>query len=156
MKNTKIQTVPMTADGMTSLKVELDELRDVKLPEVLERISRAREDGDLSENGAYIFGKQEQEFLEGRISELEDILSNASVVQNSKKSSVDLGCKVIVSLNGRKMEFHVVGDWEAKPAERKISSSSPLGKALVGKKVGDKVQVEAPAGNVVYTIMEIS
>ena len=155
MKNHKAPSIQMTPEGLEALKAELDELKNVKLPAILDRISKAREDGDLSENGAYIFGKQEQEFLEGRIAELEEILVNVAVVRNSKKSTVDLGCRVIVSLNGKKMDFHVVGEWEARPAERKISASSPLGRALVGKKVGDKVEVEAPVGKVLYTIVGI-
>jgi transcription elongation factor GreA len=155
MKNPKNSLVQMTAEGAKTLRVELEDLKKVKLPAVLDRIAKAREDGDLSENGAYIFGKQEQEFLEGRISELEDILSNVVVVEGSQKSAVDLGCKVTVTLKGKQMEYYVVGEFEAKPSEKKISASSPLGQALLGKQVGDNVTVEAPVGKVVYTIVEI-
>lgn len=148
----------MTTDGVASLKKELDELKNVKLPEVVSRVARAREDGDLSENSAYQFGKQEQEFLQGRIEELEEILKNATLLTKngkSNKSAVDLGCKVTVALNGKKVVYEVVGDWEARPAEKKISGSSPLGKALMGKKVGEKVEVEAPAGRLVYLVAAI-
>lgn len=147
----------MTSDGLAALKAELLDLKSVKLPAVLERIATARSEGDLSENSSYIFGKQEHEFIEGRVAELEEILSNVSVVKsNGQKNTVDLGCKVTVSTSGKKMDFYVVGEWEAKPAEKKISGSSPLGQALMGKKIGEKVEVTAPAGKVLYTIVEIS
>lgn len=156
----KKNNVLLTIDGLNGLKKELEDLKNVKLPAVLERIAKAREDGDLSENSAYQFGKQEQEFLDGRISELEDILTNATLVKTASpngksKNSVDIGCKVTVSVGGKKQTFFVVGDWEAKPAEKKISGSSPLGAALLGKSVGDKAEVAAPAGKVVYSILDI-
>lgn len=146
----------LTADGHENLKKELDQLKNGKLPEVVSRVSKAREDGDLSENSAYQFGKQEQEFLEGRIEELEGILSKATLVTKSAKTgAVGIGCQVTVSVGGKKQVFSIVGDWEAKPAEKKISGSSPLGKALLGKKVGEKVEVLAPAGKIVYSILSI-
>lgn len=146
----------VTAEGLAALKKELDELKSVKLPEVVSRVSKAREDGDLSENSAYQFGKQEQEFLEGRIDELEEIISKATLLQKVGRSgAVNVGCKVTVTVAGRKQTFDIVGDWEAKPAEKKISGSSPLGKALLGKKVGEKAEVEAPVGRLTYTITSI-
>ncbi|KKU91956.1 MAG: Transcription elongation factor GreA [Microgenomates group bacterium GW2011_GWA1_48_10] len=155
----KKKGILLTPGGLQGLQRELDELRSVKLPAVLDRVARAREDGDLSENSAYQFGKQEQEFLQGRIEELEEILKTATLVQQTNNPAghqmVDVGCKVTVSVAGKKQTFSVVGDWEAKPSEKKISGSSPLGKALLGKKVGDKAEVEAPAGKVVYTIVDI-
>lgn len=159
MKQQMKPGVLLTATGLVDLKKELDSLKNVKLPEVLDRVAKAREDGDLSENSAYQFGKQEQEFLQGRIEELEEILNNATLVRKNTGTSggklVDIGCKVTVSVGGRKQAFDVVGDWEAKPAEKKISGSSPLGKALLGKKVGDKTEVAAPAGKLIYTIVNI-
>lgn len=149
----------LTTDGRDGLKKELEQLKNVKLPEVIARVAKAREDGDLSENSAYQFGKQEQEFLEGRIEELEGILKTATMVakhkSNGKKSIVDVGCKVTLITSGKKQIYFVVGDWEAKPAQMKISGSSPLGKALLGKKIGDRAEVEAPAGKVLYTILSI-
>ncbi len=155
----KKQDVMITAQGLTDLNAELDELKNIKLPAVMDRIAKAREEGDLSENSAYQFGKQEQEFLEGRIDQLEDVLKNATLVDVNAKhggaKGIDIGCKVTVSIAGKKHIFSVVGDWEANPAEKKISGSSPLGKALMGKQIGDKAEVEAPAGKVVYTVVEI-
>ncbi|MBI3559177.1 transcription elongation factor GreA [Candidatus Gottesmanbacteria bacterium] len=151
----KTDNVLVTADGLVSLKKELDELKNHKLPEVISRVAKAREDGDLSENSAYQFGKQEQEFLEGRIEELEEILSKATLIKAGNGDVVGLGCKVTVSVNGKKQIFDIVGDWEAKPAQMKISGGSPLGKALLGKKIGEKTEVEAPVGKLTYTIIEI-
>ena len=148
----------LTASGLESLKKELEELK-VKLAEVMARVARAREDGDLSENSAYQFGKQEQEFISGRMDELDEIIKNSKLVtvnsQAGKNGIVDLGCSVTVSVNGKKQVFQIVGEWEAKPAEKKISGSSPLGKALMGKKVGEKVEVQAPAGKVTYSILRV-
>lgn len=155
----KTDNILLTKDGLESLKKELDELKNVKLAEVVSRVSKAREDGDLSENSAYQFGKQEQEFVEGRIEELEELLKNAKLVavngHAGKNGIIDLGCTVTVSVSGKKQIFQIVGEWEASPAEKKISGSSPLGKALMGKKVGEKVEVEAPAGKVVYAIVNV-
>lgn len=154
----KQNNILLTPEGLENLKKELGELKKVKLPEVMARVAKARDDGDLSENAAYQFGRQEAEFLEGRIDELEEILKNSAVIVQGgagKKNTVELGCKVVVATANGKSQFHVVGEWEAKPAERKISDSSPLGKALLGKKIGDKVEVEAPAGKVVYSIVSI-
>lgn len=153
-QNNQVFSVQISSEGLKALHDELHELKNVKLPAILERIGKAREDGDLSENSAYIFGKQEQEFTEGRISELEDIIQNSVIIQStsSKTGIVDVGCKVTVTANGKKVAFTIVGEWEAKPAEMKISSSSPLGKALMGKRKGEKVEVDAPAGKVIYQI----
>lgn len=148
--------IQLTAEGLENLKKELDELKNVKLPEVISRVSTARDQGDLSENAAYQFGKQEQEFLEGRIEELEEIIRSATLISTTgQKGTVDLGCKVTVATHMGKVTFMIVGDWEAKPAEKKISGSSPLGKALIGRKVGDKVEVDAPVGKVTYSIVSI-
>ena len=156
MKKTVKNSVQLTKNGLEALHRELDELKSVKLPAVLERVASARAEGDLSENSSYIFGKQEQEFLEGRISELEDIISNSSLIKaNGQRDFVDVGCKVTVSVGGQKHLFTVVGDWEANPAEKKISGNSPLGKALIGKRIGEKTEVQAPAGKVIYTIVGI-
>lgn len=155
----KSNNVLVTTEGLESLKKELGELKNVKLPAVIARVAKAREDGDLSENSAYQFGKQEQEFLEGRIDELEEILSKATLVTKTSgpagSNMVDVGCKVTVSVGGQKQIFFIVGDWEAKPAEKKISGGSPLGKALLGKKIGEKAEVEAPVGKLIYTVVAI-
>lgn len=153
----KTDNVLVTSEGLESLKKELDELKNVKLPGVVSRVAKAREDGDLSENSAYQFGKQEQEFLDGRIEQLEEILAKATLVvkDGKKNNSVIVGCKVTVKVGSKNQTFSIVGDWEAKPAEMKISGNSPLGLALIGKRVGEKAEVNAPAGKIAYTIVSI-
>ena len=152
--NTK-DAFEITQEGLDTLKVELAKLRDAKRPTVVERLANARMQGDLAENSDYHNAKDELEFLDGRISELEDVIKNAKVVVTSGNGSVALGTSVKVKSNGSTHVFHIVGEWEADPAEKRISHTSPLGQALVGKKVGDRVDVEAPAGKIVYEILSI-
>ena len=143
----------LTREGLAELKKEHDELVNVKRPSAVARLSDARDLGDLSENSEYAAAKQDLSFIDGRILELEEILHGAKVITNHKKGQVDVGCKVTLNTNGKREIFTVVGEWEADPKERKISHESPLGKALLGKKVGDRVEVEAPAGRLLYKIL---
>ncbi len=148
--------VLLTREGLQELKKEYADLKDVKRPIAVQRLSDARELGDLSENSEYAAAKQDLSFIDGRILELEEIIHGAKLISgNHTKSQVDVGCKVILHINGKKDEFMLVGEWEADPKEKKISHESPLGKALMGKKVGDKVEVEAPAGKIIYKILGI-
>ncbi|OGG11665.1 transcription elongation factor GreA [Candidatus Gottesmanbacteria bacterium RBG_13_45_10] len=147
--------VVLTKDGLSELKKELDDLMNVKRPEAVKRLADARELGDLSENSEYAAAKQDLSFIDGRIIELEEIIHGAKVVTSHGKNQVDVGCKVMLTVNGKKEEFNLVGEWEADPMNKKISHSSPLGKALMGKKVGEKIEVEAPAGKVLYKILGI-
>lgn len=148
--------IQITKEGLESLKAELHNLIEVKRPELVERLANARIQGDLTENSDYHNAKDELEFLDGRIAEMEDVIKNAVIVDNNvKKEIVSFGTKVKLKVNRAQHIFHIVGEWEADPAEKKISHTSPLGKALVGKKVGDKVEVEAPVGKIVYEILDI-
>jgi transcription elongation factor GreA len=148
--------IQMTKQGLETLKGELDELVNEKRPRLVERLSNARSQGDLSENSDYANAKEEMEFLDGRIDELEEVLKTASVVNsNGKRGDVGVGTKVTVKVNGDKHVFAIVGEWEADPINKKISPESPLGQALCGKKVGEKVDVEAPAGKLTYEILLI-
>ncbi len=151
------QNVLITRDGLEELKKEYDELANVKRPAAVTRMAQARDLGDLAENSEYTAARQDLAFIDGRIAELEEILHEAKVIvkSNGQKGKVDLGCKVTLHVDGKKEVFTIVGEWEADPAEKKISHASPLGQALLGKKVGEKVAVEAPAGKVTYTIVEI-
>lgn len=154
MTNAKVQ---VTKEGLESLKKELHELQEVKRPKVVDRLSNARQQGDLSENSDFHNARDELEFLDGRISELEGVLKNAEVVDGKASGDgVSLGTKVTVKSNGNKHTFHIVGEWEADPGEKKISHTSPLGQALIGKAVGEKVVVEAPAGKINYEVVEIA
>jgi transcription elongation factor GreA len=149
-------TMPITASGLEELKKEFTNLSEVKRPAIVTRLSAARSMGDLSENSDYINAKEELSFLDGSISELEDLLKNAKIVSPASSDKVDFGHSVTVQMDHNETTFHIVGEWEAKPAQQKISHSSPLGQALMGKKVGDKAEVDAPAGKIIYTILDIS
>lgn len=146
----------LTREGLEELKREFEELTKVKRPEILNRVSQARNMGDLSENAEYTVAKDELSFIDGRIDELDELLKQAVLISNNHSSTIKLGSTVKVQAKDGKEEFTVVGEWEADPKERKISHESPLGKALLGKKVGEKVEVEAPAGKIIYTIEAIN
>ena len=149
--------VQLTKEAYESLKSELKGLNEVKRPALVERLSRAMAEGDLSENADYQSAKEELEFLDGRIAELSAVVENAKIVSGKKPTngSVGLGTKVTVTISGKKLVFTIVGEWEADPIKQRISHSSPLGTALSGKRVGDTVEVDAPAGKVAYKILEI-
>jgi transcription elongation factor GreA len=153
--NTDDNKLQITKTGYESLRTELTELTEIKRPALVERLANARLQGDLAENSDYHNAKDELEFLDGRISELEEVVKNAEVVNNANDGKVSVGTKVTVKLNGKDMVFSIVGEWEADPAKQMISHTSPLGTALTGKKVGDKVEVEAPAGKIVYEIVSV-
>lgn len=161
MKNTATavdQTITLTKAGMAELKEELRQLIEEKLPAVIERITIAREHGDLSENAEYHSARDEQQLLQARIDEIETILSKSKIVTNTTShTTVGLGSTVTIQKKGSKKTkiVTVVGEFEAEPEQGKISNGSPLGKALIGKKKGQNVAVEAPAGEILYTIIVI-
>lgn len=154
MNNTQVQ---LTKEAFEALKGELHELNDIKRPALVTRLSRAMSEGDLAENADYQNAKEELEFLDGRISELEEVINNAKVMDDTgvHNGMVAIGTKVSVKLGGKTQIFTLVGEWEADPRHQKISHSSPLGQMLMGKKKGDKVKVEAPAGQVTYEILAV-
>jgi transcription elongation factor GreA len=147
----------MTPLGYRQLVSELELLEKTSLPEAIERLAKARDFGDLSENAEYHSAKEALSTMEGRVEELKDILTRVTVVdvQKAGLDSVGLGSVVHIVVNGSSHEFTIVGEWEADPAAKKISHESPLGKALLGKKVGDAVEVEAPSGTITYAIKEV-
>ncbi|MEX2007697.1 MAG: transcription elongation factor GreA [Candidatus Levyibacteriota bacterium] len=148
----------LTKEGLEELKKEHDQLEKVRRPDVLTRVSEARNMGDLSENAEYTAARDELSFIDGRIDELEELLKQAVIIAEPKSSSnhvVKLGSTVKLNIKDKHEVFTVVGEWEADPKEKKISHQSPLGKALLGKRVGEKIDVEAPAGKVVYTIVSV-
>lgn len=148
--------VYLTQKGLDDLKKEHEELIKTRRPEVVERLAAAREMGDLSENAEYSAARDELSFIDGRIEELEMILKQVVVIEDHHGDNIiSLGSQVTVKVAGKKEVFNLVGEWEANPMEKKISHESPLGKALMGKVVGDEVQVEAPAGKMIYTIVSI-
>jgi transcription elongation factor GreA len=149
--------IPLTKNGLEELKKEYEELVKIKRPEVVERLASSRKVGDMTEESEYLQAKQELVFIDGRISELEDVINHAVLIDEGHGScqEVRLGCKVTVKDASKEHIFHLVGEWEANPAEAKISHQSPLGRSLLGKKVGDQVEFEAPAGKIIYTVVKI-
>ena len=147
----------LTKEGLAELKKECDELVNKKRPDVLSRVSQARNMGDLSENAEYVASREELSFIDGRIDELEELLKQAVIIREGKTSgyAIKLGSTVTLHAKGKKEVFTVVGEWEADPKAKKISHESPLGKALLGKRVGQKVEVEAPAGKISYTVVSV-
>lgn len=144
----------ITADGKKELEAELAQLTS-RRGEIAEKIAAARDYGDLSENAEYDAAREEQGLVESRIAEIEDILQNAELIKTSRKSTVSLGSKVELKNGTKKVIYHVVGPVEADPLEGKISNESPIGQALMGKKVGDKVTVETPKGEIKYEVVAV-
>lgn len=150
------QKVYVSKEGLEKFKQELDDLVNVKRKEIIERIERAKELGDLSENAEYAAAKDEQAFTEGRILELQDMITRAEIINGSGKVDlVRVGSKVKVRTDGAEVEYEIVGVAEADPVAGKISNESPLGRSFLGRRVGDKIQIQIPKGTVVYTILEI-
>ena len=150
----------LTYAGLKKLEDELHDLKVVRRKEVSEKIKEAREQGDLSENAEYDAAKDEQRDIEARIDELEKILKNVEVVDEDEvgTDTINVGCTVEVydCEFEEEMEFKIVGSTEANSLAGKISNESPVGKALIGKKVGDLVTVETQAGEIEYKVLKIN
>lgn len=150
----------VTTEGLNKLKDELDQLKTVRRPEVSEKIKIARGFGDLSENAEYDEAKKEQAEVEQRISELEDILKHAKVVDESSVESGVIGLGSIVQIHDiefdEKITYKLVSSIETDPDNGKISVESPVGKALIGKKARQKVTIETPGGKVEFKILKVS
>lgn len=146
----------LTSDGLKELKEELGVLLQDKRPRLIERVTIARGHGDLSENSEYSAAREELAFIEGRIEELEEIIAKAILIKPiATNGEIKLGSRVTLKSKNQLHTYELVGEWEADPLEKKISHTSPLGQALIGKKKGEKVNIEAPAGQVVYQIQKI-
>lgn len=157
-KTTKSKHIELTKTGLEDLKAELTELKDIKLPAAIKRVTEAREYGDLSENSEYHDAKDEQRLLETRIDEIEAILSQAKVIATTRSTlKVGVGSEVEIRKKGAKTtkKLQIVGEFEANPMENKISNASPIGKAIMNKKKGDVVLVVTPSGEISYEIVEI-
>ncbi|EKD86021.1 MAG: hypothetical protein ACD_37C00523G0001 [uncultured bacterium] len=149
----------ISKDGLKKLQEEMKELTTTKKKEVAARIKTAKEFGDLSENSEYDDAKNEQAFIEGRISEIEHILKNAKIIEEVACKITDKVCvghTVTVNLEGGEAKFRIVGSYEADPEMGLISNESPIGQALLGKKKGEEVSVKVPAGEMKYKIKKIS
>jgi len=147
----------LTPDGKRKLEAELGHLSTAKRQELADRLFVATRQGDLSENADYIQAKEEQAFLEGRIKTIQALLRNVVLIEEQSGGEVRIGSKITVHEDGTDdpETFLVVGAAEADPANGRISHVSPLGRALMGKMVGDKVTVQAPAGEIVFRIVGI-
>jgi transcription elongation factor GreA len=152
--------IPMTKKGFLALESELKNLKEVERPEIIEAISVARDHGDLSENAEYHAAREKQSFIEGRIKELEAVISLAQVIDPATMSgdTVKFGATVLVADEDTDEEFtyQIVGQYEADITKNLISIASPIGKALIGKDVGDSVEVAAPGGTKGYEIVEVN
>jgi transcription elongation factor GreA len=157
--------VPMTPDGHARMHEELKRLKSVDRPKIIQDIATARDHGDLSENAEYHAAKEKQGFIEGRIKELEDKLARAEVIDPSKLSGsrIAFGARVRVSVadeKGKELEsevtYRLVGPDEADINEGTISVTAPLGRALIGREIGDEVRIKMPAGLRVYEILDVS
>jgi len=148
----------LTAEGLEKLKVELKELKDIKLKEVAKRIKESKEMGDLSENAEYHEAKNEQAFLYGKILDIENKVNNAVVIEKSSgHDSVVAGSTVEIELeNKNRTKYEIVGSEESDPLHGRISVDSPIGGALLGHKVGDMVTTNTPSGETKYKIISIS
>jgi transcription elongation factor GreA len=147
--------VYLTKEGLEKFKIELNELETVKRKEVSERIRHTASQGDLKENAGYHMAKEEQGFIEGRIKELKEIISQVEIIDNKKKNNVQIGSFVILFSENGKDEFQIVGPEEADILNNKISFKSPLGESLLGKKQGEKFLIDTPDGKKEYKIIEI-
>lgn len=144
----------ITEEGKQELEAELEELKS-RRGGIADKIAEARDFGDLSENAEYDSAREEQGLVESRIAEIEDILLNAELIKAGGKTKVSLGSKVELKTGKKTVAYTVVGPVEADPLEGKISNESPIGVALMGKKVGDKVAIKTPKGEIEYEIVKI-
>ncbi len=154
------EEVFLTREGMEKLEAELQHLKSVRRKEVADRIKEAREYGDIVENSEYDDAKNEQAFVEGRIKDLEKLLRNVQIIEeegDTGNNEVKIGSTVELKdlESGEKFTYTLVGSAEADPSENKISNESPVGSAILGRKAGEKVEVEVPAGIIEYEIINI-
>lgn len=147
----------LTKEGFDKINSELGELKNTKRPVAVDRLQKARAMGDLSENSEYVAAKEDLEILDERIQEIEVLLADVEIIESSNTPTevVEIGTKVSVRINGSDDVFYIVGEFEADPANKKVSYTSPLGQALMGKKVGEVTSFDAPAGKKEYTILDI-
>jgi transcription elongation factor GreA len=154
-----MEKIPFTEAGLTVLKEELVKLKTEDRPAVIKAIAEAREHGDLSENAEYHAARDRQSFIEGRVAELEDVTSRAEIIDPNKLSgdTITFGKTVIVAdeETDQESEYAIVGPYEADLSRGLISTSSPIAKALIGKRVGDSVEVRTPGGNKSYEVVKI-
>ena len=138
-----------------ALEAELEQILKEQIPNLAKRIDEARQNGDLSENAEYHAAREDLGWVKGRSEEIKNILQNAEIIDQNTGSIARIGSTVEVKVNGKKREFTVVGAQEADPLSGKISNDSPLGRAFLGVKKGQKIQIDVPAGVQVYEILDV-
>lgn len=148
----------LTAEGFLALEEELNELKTVKRPQVIEAIKDARAQGDLSENADYDAARSDQAELEARIKKLEHMIENAKIIEGPRKGEIGVGSTITICYveDDEEEEYKIVGSTEANPFEGRISNESPIGKAVIGKSAGDIVSVESPNGSYDVKIVSVS
>lgn len=145
----------ITEAGRAELEAELEELKS-RRGEIADKIAEARNYGDLSENADYDTAREDQALVETRVAEIEDILANAQIIKASSSSRINVGSTVELKSNGKTVTYTLVGPVEADPLEGKISNESPIGEALMGKKVGETATITTPKGSMTYEVVKVS
>ncbi len=153
--NRKLPGIPFTEAGYAKLLEEKNKL-EAQRPDAVENLRRAREMGDLSENGYYKASRQRLSFIDARLRRLAGLIKRAVIVASSGADAVEIGRTVTLRTGSREVTYTIVGGYESDPSRQTISHISPLGKSLIGKKTGDSVEVRAPAGIMTYTIVAIA
>lgn len=149
------ERVLVTKEGLASLQAELEDLISVQRPQVIRAIALAREEGDLRENAGYDAARHDQALIERRISELEDRIRRAEVIDRGDKDEVTLGSTVTIEIDGESETYTIVGAVEARPAQGRISNESPIGRALLGGRIGQEVEIQTPAASLRARIVSI-
>ena len=146
----------LTAESLEALQKEIDTLKNKTIPDIAKRIDEAKQQGDLSENAEYHQAREDMSWAQGKARELDQILENYQLITKTDDTgTVSVGSTVIVKVNGNTKEYTIVGPQEIDPAKGYISNESPIGTALIGSKVKDKVEVNTPAGKLVYEVIKI-
>jgi transcription elongation factor GreA len=155
LQNPLMQRIPFTKKGFSELLEEKNKYEKLR-PEAVEHLRKAREMGDLSENGYYKASRQQLSFIDGKLRHIERLRRLAVIVEPQQNGVIQLGSTVNLIVQGKKVVFQIVGGYESDPKEGTISDRSPLGKALIGKKVGDIITVSTPRGSVIYEVVSIT
>lgn len=146
----------LSEQSLATLRQEYETIKNTRIPEIAKTIDEAKQQGDLSENAEYHQAREDMSWAHGRLKELEQIINNSKLITSQKGDTIVVGSKVILKINGGEKTYHIVGPQEVNPAQGFISNESPLGQALLGHKIGDKVEVAVPAGKQLYEIKKIS
>jgi len=150
---------PITVSGLQNLKAELEDLKNIQRPKIVEAIAEARSHGDLSENAEYHAARERQGFIEGRLLELENVISRAEIIDlnkiNADKITFGTSVRIVDEETDQEKTLHIVGQYESNLETGKISLSSPIAKGLIGKVVGDSAEITTPSGKKYYEILEI-